>query len=32
MVTHRHIDGADVDDALARVAQVVAELRTGHRK
>ena len=32
MVTHRHIDGADVDEALARVAQVVAELRTGHRK
>ena len=27
MVTHRHIDSADVDEALARVAKVVVELR-----
>jgi threonine aldolase len=27
MVTHRHISGADVDDALARVSKVVKQLR-----
>ena len=27
MVTHRHIDGGDVDEALGRVAKVVRELR-----
>ena len=27
MVTHRQVDGADVEDALARVSQVVEELR-----
>ena len=31
MVTHRHIDGADVAEALARVSRTVAELRAAHR-
>jgi len=31
MVTHRHIDSADVADALSRVASVVKQMRAAQR-
>jgi threonine aldolase len=31
MVTHRHVDSADIDEALSRTSRVVSELRAARR-